>query len=89
MKKKFKELTKANDKIAELEAENERLFDTLSTTETFLNDWLHEYAPEFCDPVKVAESHKRVHGRGTLAYIAMSITSIQECLSKSSGQEGN
>lgn len=65
-------------------AQNARLFaaapDLLAALETAtvaLDDWLHQYAPEFCGEPYVSETKKRIRaGGGTLAYVA----TIQEAI---------
>jgi hypothetical protein len=35
-----------------------------------LDDWTHEFAPEFCDLARVSATRKRIMENGTLYYIA-------------------
>lgn len=44
--------------------------DALEQSITAIDDWLHLYAGEFCNPGRVAEAEKRVGEYGTLHYIA-------------------
>ena len=47
------------------------LIPLLDLLNTALGDWLHTYAPEFCDKKYVKESRNRIREKGgTLAYIA-------------------
>lgn len=47
--------------------EANKLIDSLSQG---INDWMHDYAPEFCDEKLVKESRERLDEFGTLAYMA-------------------
>ncbi len=50
--------------------------DAIDTAIVALNDWLHVYAPEFCDEKRVVEAQNRLQEGGTLYYIA---TVLQKC----------
>ena len=53
------------------EAERDRLRDRLQASIVAIDDWLHQYAGEFCDEKYVAETIQRIRDNGgTLAYIA-------------------
>lgn len=46
------------------------LVSALKSSMTAIDDWLHIYAPEFCDAERVEESSRRVYEQGTLSYIS-------------------
>lgn len=60
-------------KAAKEKADNAKnvanLVAALKSSMTALDDWLHTYAPEFCDPGHVADAQRRIGERGTLSYI--------------------
>lgn len=53
------------------ETKGEKMRVLLRRCSLALDDWLHQYASEQCDPAKVMESSTRVYNSGgTLAYLA-------------------
>ena len=60
----------AEDKCQRLAAENAGLHEALGASIQAIDDWLHQYAPDFCGKNYVVETHKRIiESGGTLAYI--------------------
>jgi hypothetical protein len=52
---------------------------------TALNDWLHLYAPEFCDEVDINASRTRIRrSGGTVSYIAKLSERLQKELNEHS-----
>jgi len=72
----------------ELREENARLCEALAewrATGDFallaMNDWLHQYAPEHCNPDDVARTRSRIEYRGgTIAYITGVLESLRAAL---------
>lgn len=60
----------AGKEIARLTAELEIARKALERSMVAIDDWLHSYAGEFCDPACVEESAKRIGEYGTIGYIA-------------------
>ncbi len=57
-----------------------RLEQALRSSMLALDDWLHQYAPEWCGHECVAESRKRVGRVGTIGYIAETQEKNREAL---------
>ena len=56
--------------VERLERENAELVDALEKSSLALDDWIHTYAYDLCDPVKASESHARIFEEGgTLHYV--------------------
>ena len=50
---------------------------------TALDDWLHQYAHDQCDPVKVEATYNHIYANGgTLGYIAALQQRIREALAE-------
>ena len=49
---------------------------------TGIEDWLNEYAEEFCDAKRVAEAKERIHKRGTLGYLSELLTQSKKALAQ-------
>ena len=57
--------------IKALEEENRRMREALEQSVIAIDDWLHQYASEFCDMLSVEDTKRRISQKGgTLAYIA-------------------
>ena len=57
--------------IKALEEENRRMREALEQSVIVIDDWLHQYASEFCDMLSVEDTKRRISQKGgTLAYIA-------------------
>jgi hypothetical protein len=50
---------------------------------TALDDWTNLYAPEHCNPQRVAEAKERVGSVGTIAYIADVVAQCRAALTSS------
>lgn len=51
-------------------ASREPLREALERSRLAIDDWLHSYAPEFCDEDSVAQTRSRISEKGTIGYIA-------------------
>lgn len=57
--------------IAAIDYENTVLREAVKVAQTAIDDWLHLYASEHCDPEIVAETRNRLAQVGTLYYITV------------------
>ena len=55
---------------AELLALIDELAEALERSRVAIDDWLHSYAPEFCNVQYVQETMERISAFGTIGYIA-------------------
>ncbi len=58
-------------RVADMERREERMREALERSVVAIDDWLHSYAPAFCDPKRVEEAKARVASVGTLYYIGI------------------
>ena len=56
--------------LANLEYNRYVIRAALLDAKTALNDWIHIYANDFCDPMDVTESVNRVQSYGLVGYVA-------------------
>lgn len=59
-----------DEEIAKAKASRDGLREALERSRMAIDDWLHSYAPEFCDEDSVAQTRSRISEKGTLGYIA-------------------
>jgi hypothetical protein len=55
--------------IAGLLERQERMEGALRIASTALDDWLSDYAAEFCNEDRVKEARERINAHGTIGYI--------------------
>lgn len=51
-------------------AGRDNLREALERSRMAIDDWLHSYAPEFCDEDSVAQTRSRISEKGTIGYIS-------------------
>ena len=71
--------------IAERER-SRRLREALRTASTALDDWLNDYASEFCDEQRVREARERINAKGTIGYIGDVQQVVRAALSETEGE---
>jgi hypothetical protein len=68
------------------EARIKALEEAAEKAEVALCDWLNTYAPDMCDPARVAEAEARIGAQGTIAYIADVLQMVRAALSQGGGE---
>lgn len=77
-------MDEAADELDAKDAIIAELAEAVKRSNLALNDWLHQYAGEFCNEAEVEAAMKRIGAVGTIAYIADATKANRDALSKAS-----
>jgi hypothetical protein len=75
--------------LAAMDYERVILREAVKLAQVAIDDWLHTYASEECDPKVVAESRNRLQAVGTVYYIAMVQQQLRKALNGDQNQDAD